>query len=130
MKAETTEFSAKRENFCARQRACWSFGRTRLGARLISPVSTPHKVFERTANPAKTHSGVRSQFARLTKDEPSFDSELRAFLGRAFNMKAAADYETSAATRVTKTQAAAAIQSATSFVECVSLLITRVDPKT
>ena len=42
--------------------------------------------------------GVQRELARLTKDEPGFDIELRAFLGRAYNLKAIADYETDAPT--------------------------------
>jgi uncharacterized protein (UPF0332 family) len=50
--------------------------------------------FEKLGRSPKTHSGVQSQFAKLAKAEPSMDLELRAFLGRAYNLKAIADYET------------------------------------
>jgi uncharacterized protein (UPF0332 family) len=51
-------------------------------------------IVERTGKVIKRHRGVQSELVRQTKDEPSFDLDLRAFLGRAYNLKAVADYET------------------------------------
>jgi hypothetical protein len=50
--------------------------------------------FETTGRVFKKHSGVQREFARLAKDEPSIDTELRVFLPRTYNPKAVADYET------------------------------------
>lgn len=50
-------------------------------------------IAERTGRVAKTHKGAHVAFARLTKDEPRIDMELRRFLPQSFNMKAVADYE-------------------------------------
>jgi hypothetical protein len=57
---------------------------------------------------------------RLTRDEPRFDLELRAFLGRAYNLKAIADYETGPGLRVSVATARAAIEKARLFVESVA----------
>jgi len=38
-------------------------------------------IFESQDRVFKTHTGVQSEFARLVKDDPRIDSELRAFLG-------------------------------------------------
>lgn len=51
-------------------------------------------IVERTGNVIRRHRGVQRELGRLTKDEPHFDQELRSFLGRAYNLKAIADYET------------------------------------
>ncbi len=51
-------------------------------------------IFESTGKVVKSHRGVHRELGRLTKHEPRFDTELRAFLGRAYNLKAIADYET------------------------------------
>jgi uncharacterized protein (UPF0332 family) len=51
-------------------------------------------ISERTSRSVKTHRGVNAELHRLTKDDPRLDIELRAFLGRAYNLKAVADYET------------------------------------
>ena len=58
-------------------------------------------IFERNGRSPKTHSGVQSEFARWAKDEPNIDIEMRAFLGRAFNLKAIADYEVGSGSKVT-----------------------------
>ncbi len=76
-------------------------------------------LFETSGKAIKTHNGVQTEFARLTKDDPRFDMELRAFLGRAYSLKAIADYETGASSEVSPESAAAAIQTARRFVECV-----------
>jgi uncharacterized protein (UPF0332 family) len=51
-------------------------------------------ISERTGRAVKTHRGVNGELHRLTKDDPRLDTELRAFLGRTYNLKAIADYET------------------------------------
>jgi uncharacterized protein (UPF0332 family) len=51
-------------------------------------------IVERTGKVIKRHRGVQNELRRLTNDDPRFDLELRAFLGRAYNFKAIADYET------------------------------------
>jgi uncharacterized protein (UPF0332 family) len=61
-------------------------------------------IVERTGKLINRHRGVQRELARLTKDEPGLDMELRAFLGRAYNLEAIADYETGEA-RVTTEQA-------------------------
>jgi uncharacterized protein (UPF0332 family) len=50
-------------------------------------------IFEHTDRIAKSHRGVQRKLARLTKDDPRFDLELRAFLGRTYDLKAIADYQ-------------------------------------
>ena len=49
-------------------------------------------IFEREKRVFKTHKGVQGEFARAVKDNPRFDIDLRTFLGRAYNLKAIADY--------------------------------------
>ena len=41
-------------------------------------------IVERTGKIAKTHSGVRSEFARLAKDTPRIDKTLPTFLAQAY----------------------------------------------
>ena len=52
-------------------------------------------ISEKTGRTVKTHKGVHTEFQRLTKDNPTFVPDLRAFLSQAYNLKAIADYETS-----------------------------------
>lgn len=80
-------------------------------------------LFESTGKVFKSHKGVQKEFLRLTKDDLHFDMELRAFLGRAYNLKTIADYETGPGSQVSAEAARNAIQTARQFVECVSGLI-------
>lgn len=71
----------------------------------------------------KTHNGVQAQFARLVKDKPAITVEMRAFLGRTYNLKAIADYETAPDFKVTTAQATEAIVDASQFVAAVAALL-------
>jgi uncharacterized protein (UPF0332 family) len=64
-------------------------------------------IAERTGRESKTHRGTRAQFARLTRDEPRIDAELRRFLPQASNLNAISDYETGSAASVPVEQAEA-----------------------
>jgi uncharacterized protein (UPF0332 family) len=80
-------------------------------------------LFEAIGRSPKTHNGVQTEFARLTKDEPTVDREVRAFLSKTYNLKAIADYETGPGSNVTHQQAAEAIEAAKLFVSTVTALI-------
>jgi uncharacterized protein (UPF0332 family) len=79
-------------------------------------------IFEITDTARKRHSGVQREFARLVKDDPRFDPQLRAFLPQTYNLKAIADYETGSA-QVSAESARNAIAAARRFVDCVTALI-------
>jgi uncharacterized protein (UPF0332 family) len=57
-------------------------------------------IFERSGKVIKRHRGVQNELQRQVKDEPRFDRELRAFLGRTYNFKAIADYDADTGTSV------------------------------
>lgn len=80
-------------------------------------------IFETEGRVFKTHSGVRSEFLRLTKGNTAVDDELRAFLGQAYQLKAIADYETGPGSRVPAEKAGEAIRTARRFVDCVAALV-------
>ncbi|MGH6812318.1 MAG: HEPN domain-containing protein [Methylocella sp.] len=80
-------------------------------------------IFECTGKAIRRHSGVQREFARLVKDDPRFDMELRAFLPRAYNFKAIADYETGPGSQVSGESARDAVQTARRFLECAAGLI-------
>jgi len=80
-------------------------------------------IFESTGKAIKRHSGIQREFARLVKDDPRFDVELRAFLPRAYNLKTIADYETGSGSHMSAERAKEAIQTARRFVERVAGLI-------
>jgi uncharacterized protein (UPF0332 family) len=80
-------------------------------------------IFETTGKVRKKHSTVQGEFARLVKDDPRFDRELRTFLPRTYNLKAIADYMTGPGSQVTVAQAQEAVQTARRFVTSVESLI-------
>ncbi len=81
-------------------------------------------IVEKTGQIIKTHRGVQRELHRLTKDEVAFETSLRAFLGQAYNLKAIADYETGAASKVTPERAETTIAGARRFIEAIVALIT------
>ena len=86
-------------------------------------------IFENTDKVVSSHSGAQSEFARLTKDEPRVDDELRAFLPRAYRFKRIADYETGPGSHISAETARTIIATARRFVDCVAALIPPNAPK-
>jgi uncharacterized protein (UPF0332 family) len=80
-------------------------------------------IFERTDKVMKRHRGVQSQLHLLTRDDSRFDTELRAFLGRTYNLKAIADYETGPGSEVSTEQAQQAVTIAERFIDCIAGLL-------
>jgi uncharacterized protein (UPF0332 family) len=80
-------------------------------------------IFETTGELRKRHSTVQGEFARLVKDDPRFDAELRAFLPRTHNLKAIADYQTGPGSQVTVEQAQEAIKTAERFVGVITSIL-------
>jgi uncharacterized protein (UPF0332 family) len=80
-------------------------------------------IFERAGKIIKRYRGVQNEIQRQVKDEPRFDRELRAFLGRAYNLKAIADYDTDPGTSVTAEEAQDAIKTAERFVARIDELL-------
>lgn len=80
-------------------------------------------IFERSGLVIKRHRGVQRELGRLTKDDPHFDIGLRAFLGRTYDLKAIADYETGPGSEVTVEQAEEAIATARRFIAAIEELL-------
>jgi uncharacterized protein (UPF0332 family) len=80
-------------------------------------------IFETHDRVFKKHSSVQGEFARLVKDDPRFDSELRAFLGRAYNLKSIADYEIGPGAHVSREHASEVIAEAERFVGTLSAVL-------
>lgn len=93
------------------------------GAYLAAFHAAQALIAERTGRDAKTHKGAHVAFARLTKNEPRIDTELRRFLPQPYNMKAVADYELGPDAVIPAEEAAAAIETATRFVACIAALL-------
>jgi uncharacterized protein (UPF0332 family) len=79
-------------------------------------------IFETTGRIYKTHSGGNGEFSRLVRDDPRVDDPIRAFLGRPYNLKAIADYQTGPV-RTSRRSAREAIDTARRFAANVVNLI-------
>ncbi len=66
---------------------------------------------------------MNGEFSRLVKDEARVDDQIRAFLGRTFNLKAIADYLTGPGAHISPDMAREAVDSAHRFVECLTGLM-------
>jgi uncharacterized protein (UPF0332 family) len=76
-----------------------------------------------TGKIAKTHSGLRAEFARLAKDDPRIDRQFVSFLAQAYELKSVADYGTDSAAVITIEDAEKGIQTAARFVHLIAGLV-------
>ena len=80
-------------------------------------------IFEKTGKVAKTHQGVQSEFHRLAQCEPRLDKAFAPFLNQAYNLKAVADYETGPDSDIPPERSAAALETATRFIDGIAELL-------
>jgi uncharacterized protein (UPF0332 family) len=85
--------------------------------------ATEALLYERTGKIAKTHRGLRAQFALIAKNEPLVERDLSEFLAQAYELKSMADYGTGAEASISVATATAAVATATRFVDCVARLL-------
>jgi uncharacterized protein (UPF0332 family) len=81
-------------------------------------------IIERTGKVAKTHSGVRTEFARLLKDTPGDGRAMLTFLAQGYKYKEIGDYGVGRSAVVTDEGANDAIDNAARFLERVTALLT------
>ena len=84
-------------------------------------------ILERSGRVVKTHTGVRSEFARLTQGKTSIGREVTRFLAISFEMKTIADYGTRHEGNIPPEKALAAIATAERLIGAVVELIGRTD---
>ncbi len=77
-------------------------------------------IVERTGKIAKTHSGVRTEFARLLRETPESGRTLLRFLAQAYKYKELGDYGIGLGAVVTDAEARDAIEAAERFIERVT----------
>jgi uncharacterized protein (UPF0332 family) len=106
-------------------------GRRTPAARPILPAcmqAGQALMFERTDNTRKSHRGVQRELERLTKDDSRFDLELRTLLGRTYDLKAIADYETGPGSEVSVAQAEQVIATARRFIDVIAAILQEPEP--
>jgi uncharacterized protein (UPF0332 family) len=78
-------------------------------------------IVTRTGKSPKTHSGARSEFGRLAREETGISREQVSLLGWSYELKNAADYEQGAT--VSLRDAERAIEEASQLVETIAILV-------
>ena len=116
--------------YLEKARKCLSHARATLGIGLSNDAgrnaylaafhAAQAFIFEQTGKIAKTHSGVRSEFARLAKEAPALDKRFSTFLAHAYTLKEVADYETGPGSDIPLERAAAALETSTRFVDGIA----------
>ncbi len=74
-------------------------------------------IFEKTGRTVRSHKGVNVELHRITKDDPRPGIDMRAFLGRTYNLKAIADCKTGPGSDVSLETAHDAITDGKLFVD-------------
>lgn len=127
MKAEAADYLAKARATLADAQQIASLPLPHVAARetyLAVFHAAEAYIFEQTGKVAKTHRGVRSEFARLAKAEPLIGRDLVTFLGTAYQFKMRADYAIgSMAAPISPAEATAAIAATTRFIDTVTQLL-------
>jgi uncharacterized protein (UPF0332 family) len=80
-------------------------------------------IFERTGAVAKTHKGVHTQFALLTRDQIGIGPVLRRFLSESYDLKSRSDYDVEPEALILPETAREAIEAARQFVAAVAQMI-------
>jgi uncharacterized protein (UPF0332 family) len=131
MKGPTADYLAKARQALREARAIASIELAEAAGRaayLTAYHAAQAFIFARTDKIAKTHSGVRSEFARLAKDDPRIDRAFPTFLAQAYNLKSIADYAVGSDVGVSLAEAEEAISKAAGFLERISSLISEQPP--
>ena len=126
MTPEASAYLAKARQCLSNARASLGFGLSNdagRGAYLAAFHTSQALIFERTGKAAKTHQGVQSELHRLALNEPRIDKAFPPFLTQVYNLKAVADYETGANSDIPPERSAAAIETASSFLDCITELL-------
>jgi uncharacterized protein (UPF0332 family) len=87
---EIGDYLAKARHALAEARAVMGIGLADAAGRaayLAAYHAAQAYIFTGTGQTAKTHSGVRSEFSRLAKDDPRIDRSFLTFLAQAYTLK-------------------------------------------
>jgi uncharacterized protein (UPF0332 family) len=64
-------------------------------------------IFETNGSIHKSHGGLQGEFSRLVRNDPRVDDQIRAFLGRTYDLKSIADYVTGPSSHISAEMAIA-----------------------
>lgn len=132
MNAETTDYLAKARAALADARRIATLPLAHIAAReayLAVFHAAEAFIFERTGRIAKTHRGVRTEFARLARTEARITPELARFLTVAYEFKDQADYAVGPKlAAVSQADAEAAMAMAARFIDVLAEVLGAAPP--
>lgn len=126
MKPETREHVSKARDDLDDAVAIMSIGLAKISARSAYYAAfhaAEALIFEFTGKIAKTHSGVRSELARLMPELPGINRNFLVFLAQAYKFKEISDYGVGDAAVVSDDEARTAIDEAAVLIEQVTALL-------
>ncbi len=86
-------------------------------------------IVERTGKIAKTHSGVRPEFARLTREMPEIGRVFSIFLAKAYKYKEICDYGVGGhGAVVTMAESNEVVANAADFIDRITILLAEPPP--
>lgn len=80
-------------------------------------------IFERTGQARMKHGTVQKLFSQIAKSEGAMDTDVRRFLGNAYDFKRVADYDIEAGAPITLAEAGQALDEAERFVAAIRALV-------
>ncbi len=126
MKPESADYLAKSRECLAAAYTINAFPLPQVAAKeaYLAVYHAAHAfVFESTGKAVKSHKGMRSKFAEVTKGDARFDRTLTSLLARAYKFKEDADYGVGARSSVTVKEAQDLIDLAQRFVDRIAQLL-------
>ena len=123
MTPETTDHLEKGREFLAKAGDMLASGWADEAARaayLTGFHAAQALILARTGKATKSHSGLRSTFARLTKDDPQIDRRFAGFLARAYAFKEIADYVVIPQAVITVEEAREVLATAREMIDCIA----------
>ena len=123
MRPEAVDYLEKARESLDEARAIYGIGLASVAARSAYYAAfhaAQALIISKTGKVAKTHSGVRSEFNRLAKDNEHIATELRTFLAKAYAYKEIDDYGMEKKSAITMAMAKSAVDTAQRFVDCIA----------
>ena len=126
MKPETREYVSKARGDLDDAVAIMSIGLAKIAARSAYYAgfhAAEALIFKFTGKIAKTHSGVRSELARLMPEIPGIDRSYLVFLAQAYKYKEISDYGIGDDALVSDNEARIAMEQAGLLIDQVTALL-------
>ena len=123
MTPQAVDSLARARNDLSDARKIAAIGIAKVAARLAYYAAfhaAEAMIVERTGKIAKTHSGVRAEFARLTQGSPAADRRLARFLAEGYQYKEISDYGIGNTPEITQSNADDAIVRASTFIDWIA----------